>query len=241
MSQEINLLNPALIKKTDFLNPNTIGLLLGILLIGLLGYYLFESSNLTKLTQARALLASQVNALETQVTQMRSVKAAQTSNTGLLDTIKQLEEKTIMQEAIIKAVSQNNAQPSKSYAALLKAFSRQSIDGLWITGLSIDQDAEALSIKGRALHADLLPTFIARLRAEPALKGKTFTDLKMKNAAETQEKTETKPLETSTGEINKASNTNTQAQNNIPPYIEFTLHSVTEKNKETLAASEVAH
>jgi hypothetical protein len=256
MSQQINLLNPALIKKTELLNPNSIGLLLGVLLIGMLAYYQFESNALTQLTQRREQLAAQVTAMDTQVTEMRAAKLAHTGNSALLETIKQLEAKTIMQEEIIKAVSSNSAQSSRSYAALLKAFSKQSIDGLWITGLSIDQDAEALSIKGRALHADLLPTFIARLRAEPALKGKTFTDLKMQSTATAQEKPELKnsahtaiaagsPQVAETAKTNSQVSVNaaqTQSKNSMPAYIEFTLHSVTEKNKpETLAAVGVEH
>lgn len=244
MSQQINLLNPALIQKTDFLNPNTIGLLLGVLLLGLIAYYQYESNALAKLNATHAQRSAEVAEMETHMIQIRAAKAAQPGNQVLLDTIHTLEQKKIMQEAIIKAVSQNNSdqsnsQSSKSYAALLKAFSKQSIDGLWITGLSIDQDAEALSIKGRALHADLLPALIARLRAEPALKGKTFTDLKMQSASFAQINPASTATQTESATNTKIAATPTLEKKNTPTYIEFTLHSVTEKgtNKANILAT----
>ncbi len=232
MSQQINLLNPALIQKTDFLNANNIALLLGVLLLSFFAYYQYESNALEKMSIQEAQLAKQAKDMEAEITHIRAAKAAQNGNQVLLETINTLEKQIMQQEAIIKAVSQknnqpSNSQPSKSYAALLKAFSKQSINGLWITGLSIDQDAEALSIKGRALHADLLPALIARLRAEPALKGKTFTDLKMQSASLAPVATSPTAATTNGKTENMTNKAATQAE--PPAFIEFTLNSVTDK------------
>jgi hypothetical protein len=258
MSQQINLLNPALIKKTDLLKPNNIALLLGVLLLALLAYYVFAKSALEETILMRSQTAERLTATQTQLNNLIAERNTHASNQVLLNRIKELEQKEIMQEAILKAVSQNSATPSHSYAALLRAFSKQSIDGLWITGLSIDQDAEALSIKGRTLNADLLPKYIARLRAEPALKGKSFTQLTMQAAeqptaatsatalANTQ-RTQTEQAQTAASltngntqiSINQVASNTASASPAAPKFIEFTLRSSTE-TKENAANANAA-
>ena len=187
MSQQINLLNPALIHKRDFLNPNTIVMLFGVLFVGLIAYTIFEQSTLSELQIKRTEAANALASTQSQLTEMMASKTVSNDKTAILNQIKQLKEKETMQKAMINAVTQNGDAKKPSYAALLRAFAKQSIDGLWITGLSINQDAEQLRISGRTLNADLVPKYIAKLRAEPALKGKTFSELTMhiNEAAET--------------------------------------------------------
>jgi Tfp pilus assembly protein PilN len=254
MSQQINLLNPALIKKTDLLKPNNIALLLGVLLLALLAYYVFAKYALEKTILMRSQTAERLTKTQTQVNNLIAERNTHVSNQVLLNRIKELEQKEIMQQAILKAVSQNSATPSHSYAALLRAFSKQSIDGLWITGLSIDQDAEALSISGRTLNADLLPTFIARLRAEPALKGKSFTQLTMQAAAASSttalpnaQRAQAEQAQTATSltngntqiSINQVASNTASASPAAPKFIEFTLRSSTE-TKENAANANAA-
>ena len=54
----------------------------------------------------------------------------------------------------------------------MSAFARQSINGLWITGLVLDNQQVAL--RGRALNPDLIPAYVTRLNKEPALQGRSF-------------------------------------------------------------------
>jgi len=187
MSQQINLLNPALIRKRDFLNPNTIVMLFGVLFVGLITYTIFERSTLSELQIKRTEAANALASTQSRLTEMMASKTVSNDKTAILNQIKQLKEKETMQKAMINAVTQNGDAKKPSYAGLLRAFAKQSIDGLWITGLSINQDAEQLRISGRTLNADLVPKYIAKLRAEPALKGKTFSELTMhiNEAAET--------------------------------------------------------
>lgn len=231
--QQINLLNPALIKKTELLNPNNIALLLGAMLLALLGYAWMENQALSQLQQTREQVAKQLSSTEMQMTEMREIQAKKNDVAAQLKQIEALEQKITMQNEMIKAIGLNKTEQSQSYAEILKAFSRQSVDGLWITGLSIDQNTEVLSIQGRTLDANLLPTFIANLRKEAALKGKTFTDLSMQsNEKKLSDKNES-ALQAAASALGNAKTENDATQvvaRQTPPYVEFVLHSVIDKN-----------
>jgi hypothetical protein len=63
----------------------------------------------------------------------------------------------------------------EGHAAALHAFARQSIAGLWLTGLVLDRRDVAL--RGRAMAPDLIPAYVGRLNQEPALQGRSFRAL----------------------------------------------------------------
>lgn len=225
MSQQINLLNPALIKQKNYVTPTNIVALLGVLLTGMLAYFFYESQALVKLEAERDALTKALAAVNTVRDELMANKTASNQNNVLTIQIEQLKEKQAMQKEVITTVNQNKSAQGSSYAGLMLALSKQSIDGLWITGLSIDQNAQHLSISGRTLNADLVPKFIARLRSEPALKGKTFTDLSMQSHVQT--------IDTSVNKMVTANQSTVEINTNIakqtpsgPKFIEFTLKSI---------------
>lgn len=63
----------------------------------------------------------------------------------------------------------------EGHAAALQAFARQSIDGLWLTGLALDR--RDMALRGRALNPALIPAYVGRLNQEPALQGRSFRAL----------------------------------------------------------------
>ena len=62
------------------------------------------------------------------------------------------------------------------FARYMQAFSRQALEGLWLTGFSVGGGGE-VAIQGRVVRAELLPAYIQRLNGEPALKGRAFSTL----------------------------------------------------------------
>jgi hypothetical protein len=66
----------------------------------------------------------------------------------------------------------------QGFAEYLRAFSRQSLSGLWLTGFSIAGSGE-LEIRGRVLSPELVPDYIQRLNREAVLAGRSFARLEM--------------------------------------------------------------
>lgn len=246
MSQQINLLNPSLIKQKDFFNPNTIVITLGILLALMLGYYSYAQKQLSLLTSQRSQIAQEVTAAQATLQQTALLHTSHEINKGLIEQIAQLEQKQAMQQQILHTVNQSSATPEKGYAAMMRAFAKQSLDGLWLTSFSISSTSEQLNISGRTLQGDLVPEYISRLGHEPALKGKLFSALNMSlpKTSGTTNPTPTAALPATsssnlTTSITKndvsvtpasASATIAPTQNNVANYIEFTLQSTDDKS-----------
>lgn len=246
MSQQINLLNPSLIKQKDFLNPNTIVITLGVLLACMLGYYGYAQKQLSMLTAQRSQTAQVLLATQATLQQTTLLHTSHTANKALVDKIAQLEQKEAMQQHILQTVNQSSATPEKGYAALMRAFAKQSLDGLWLTSFSIDSTSEQLNISGRTLQGDLVPEYITRLGNEPALRGKLFSALNMSlpkaTATTSPAPVAVIPATTSANTVSSiikngvsaipVSNTAPIAtiQNNEPKYIEFSLQSADDKS-----------
>ncbi|HET7199599.1 MAG TPA: PilN domain-containing protein, partial [Burkholderiales bacterium] len=64
-----------------------------------------------------------------------------------------------------------------AYSEYLRAFARQTVQGVWLTGIQISEGGEQLSLTGRAVRADLVPVLIGRLRQEPVLRGRPLDAL----------------------------------------------------------------
>jgi len=245
MSQQINLLNPSLIKQKDFLNSNTIVIALGILLALMFGYYGYAQKQLSIITAQRIQTAEELLATQTKLKQITLLHTPHTVNKALVGQIAQLEQKEIMQQRILQAVNQSSATPEKGYAALMRAFAKQSLDGLWLTGFSINSASDQLNISGHALHSELVPEYITRLGSEPALQGKLFSALNMSLPKDSGLTNATPTLVSpatsanipssvvkngvSTAPVNSATST-TNTQNNELKYIEFSLQSIDDKS-----------
>lgn len=232
MSQQINLLNPALIKQKDFLNPNNIVMTLGVLSVLMLGYYGYAQKQLSLLGTQRTQVAEALSATQAQLKQKALLHTPRAPDKTLLEQITQLEQKEIMQQQILRTVDQSSATPEKGYAALMRAFARQSLDGLWLTSFSFDSQTERLNISGRTLQAALVPEYIAHLGNEPALKGKLFSALNMHlpkaDAASSNPATPMATQVSTTNNGTSAAPASAARQALEPQYIEFALQSTDE-------------
>lgn len=224
MSQQINLLNPSLIKQKDLLNPNNILITLGVLVTLMLGYYLYAQKQLLLITAQRSQAIQKLLEVEAQLQQLTLLHTPHSMNKDLVEQIVKLEQKQAMQQHILQIVNQSTASTEKGCAALMRALAKQSLEGLWLTSFSYDIAFEQLDITGRALNGELVPKYIAKLGDEPALKGKSFSALNMNLPKATV--SPTKVTDAISGISAENPTSITSIQNKEPKFIEFTLHSI---------------
>lgn len=234
MSQQINLLNTALIKQKDYLNPTNIAMTLGLLSALMLGYYGYAQKELSTLSAQRSQIAEELSSMNAQLKQTTLLHTPRAPNKALLDEISQLEQKEVMQQQILQTVNQSATSPDKGYAALMRAFAKQSMDGLWLTNFSFDNKSQKLNISGRTLQAEFVPEYISRLGNEPALKGKLFSALNMRLPKAEPATNSTPNTATTSNQI--AMTQHAGAQVTEIKFIEFVLQSIDEKSGDTIAA-----
>lgn len=178
MSQNINLFGPAFRKPRPVLTLALVAQLLCITLTALFGYHYYLKQQVDGLA---AELAAVEKLLRTQggfVDTLKPKPVPHVSEAELDAEIAQLETELKQAGESIEAMKGGAFGSQQGFAEYLRAFSRQSIGGLWLTGFSIGGGGE-LEIHGRVLSADLLPSYIQRLNREKVLAGRNIARLEL--------------------------------------------------------------
>ncbi|HLF39506.1 MAG TPA: hypothetical protein VI545_07465 [Burkholderiales bacterium] len=178
MSQNINLFNPAFRKPRRLLTLAVVAQCLGITLAALFGYHYYLQQQVSGLA---AELAVTEKLLRTQggfVDKLKEKPIPPVTEAQLDAEIGQLEAELKRAEESIEALKGGAIGSRQGFAEYLRAFSRQSVGGLWLTGFSIGGRGE-LELRGRALSPDLLPSYIQRLNRERVLAGRNIARLEI--------------------------------------------------------------
>lgn len=178
MSQNVNLLAPAFRKRRQLLTLVTLAQCLGITLAALFSYHFYLQQQVSglaaELRSSDGLLGSQKSYAD----KLKGKAAAPKTDTQLEADIARLETELKLAREAMEALKGGAFGNQQGFAEYLRAFSRQSLNGLWLTGFSIAGSGE-LEIRGRVLSPDLLPSYIQRLNRERVLAGRSFARLEM--------------------------------------------------------------
>jgi hypothetical protein len=120
---------------------------------------------------------------------------------------------------------------TKGYSGYFRAFSRQIVDGLWLTGVGIVGAGHDISLRGRTINPELVPVYLTRLKREPEMQGKSFSALNIQTPkVDAPAYVDTKVVDAKPGDVKPAK----------PPasagYVDFSLQS--SEAADTAAATE---
>ena len=178
MSQNINLLGPAFRKQRQSLTLAIVLQCLAVTLVALFGYHYYLQQQVkglsSELASAESLLKSQRGYSD----KLKGKPAAEKPDVQLDADIARYESELKLASNAMEALKGGAFGNQKGFAEYLRAFSRQSVNGLWLTGFTIAGSGE-LEIRGRALSPDLVPSYIQRLNKEEVLAGQSFARLEM--------------------------------------------------------------
>jgi len=178
MSQNVNLLGPGFRKKRQLLTLATVAqcLLVTLAVLGGFHYYLNQQVN-----GLAAEFRSADNLRNTQrgFAEKRKDKSAVAKTDGQLDAdIARYENELKLARDAVDALKGGGFGNQTGFSEYLRAFSRQSVNGLWLTSFTIAGSGD-LELQGRMLSPDLLPSYIQRLNREEVLAGRSFARLEM--------------------------------------------------------------
>jgi hypothetical protein len=191
MSQQINLILPALRPRFDWLAlPVVAGAALaGLVLISLLA--VVGMTQAANLKAREAEIRSQLAAVQQQVQALGQSLAARKGDSALDNQITAARLGVTQRQEVLAVIAQGDVTQGNAYSGLLQGFSRQIVDGVWLVGFGFaDKEIE---IRGRLLDPALLPTYINRLNDEPAFAGRRFAALDMKGVDPADEKRDEAP------------------------------------------------
>jgi hypothetical protein len=91
--------------------------------------------------------------------------------------LKGIEAAIALRRALLGELGTGRLAGSAGYSEYLRAFARQTVQGLWLTSIQIAEGGGQLTMSGRALQADLVPVLIGRLKRESVLRGRPLEGL----------------------------------------------------------------
>jgi hypothetical protein len=177
MSQQINLYNPAFEQQRQWLSLNTLGASLAALVLLIAAASVLSGMRNQALEKQERASAAQLAQLKDQAGKMTAQVGARQRDPRLLEELGRVQA-DLDAGAEVLAVLQGGALGNTAgYSEYLRAFARQSFDGLWLTGFSITGAGHEVTLEGRALRAELVPDYLKRLNRESVMQGRAFADL----------------------------------------------------------------
>jgi hypothetical protein len=175
MSQQINLFNPLFMRREKYFSARTMLQSLGLIAAGMIALYAYA------LVQAHELerLAADYNAqLGTQRAQF--IELGSRGQSKLLEAeVARLEADVKSRRAVLAVVQGGDVGNTQGVSAYFAAFARHPTPGVWLTGFSVGEDGNELRVRGRVLHADLVPAYLKVLNEDAVMRGRLVTELKL--------------------------------------------------------------
>ncbi|HJV74996.1 MAG TPA: MSHA biogenesis protein MshI [Noviherbaspirillum sp.] len=179
MSQQINLFNPIFLKSEKYFSAVTMAQALGMILLGslvLTGFLAYQSIQLKKESAATTM---QLATAQNQLAQISASAQPRQKSADLENEIKKTESEIKLMQQAADVLQKGEVGNTKGYSEYFRAFARQNTPGLWLTGLTLQGAGKEIGIHGRTLQPELVPDYLARLKHEDVLKGKSFSALEM--------------------------------------------------------------
>lgn len=191
MSQQINLLNSVLVRKWLLLSATTAAGCVAVTLAMLIAFQSYSQLQIKRLEAELQSVQAMLKTKQSQVEKLAAESAARGKDDALDAEIARLETELRIGRESMAALKGGALGDQQGFAEYMRAFSRQSINGLWLTGFIIAGPGD-ISIRGRVTHPDLVSSYIQRLNQEKILQGRTFAALEIhtpKGESKDQKKT----------------------------------------------------
>jgi cell division protein FtsL len=182
MSQQINLFNPIFMKQRKYFSLLAMLQALGMIIAGSLIFYGYAIYQVNQLNRQLEENTKRYNAEQARLASYVAEFSPQQSSQLLQNEVQRLEKQVAAENEIIDTLKSGAVGNTIGYSEYMRAFARQAVQGLWLTGFKVTGDAAQISLSGGVLSPELLPVYIQRLGKERIMRGKTFSTLKMQQA-----------------------------------------------------------
>jgi hypothetical protein len=184
VSQQINLYNAALEPRRDWLSLQALlaiwGLAIGLLAVGALILQLRISASHAELQQEDRARAD----AQEELVRLSKQMAGRKQDPALQAELKRMQDELASRQEAKGALQGGVIGNTAGFSEYLRAFARQSFEGLWLTGFSLAGAGQDLVLQGRTLRAELVPGYVQRLNHESVMRGHAFAELQMQRPGE---------------------------------------------------------
>jgi hypothetical protein len=217
MRQQINLYDPALRARREWLTAKWLlnGLGVMIVVLGLYGGELRWENQ--RLTEEANRVGAELAQRQAEVARLEEELARSKVGSETEAALRQAEAALQARERVREALDSGALGSSEGFAEFLRAFARQARDGLWMVGLQMAEGGRSITLEGRTLDPDRIPGYIRGLNGEPMLRGRSFEAMSVRLVGEDEKPATARPASGDAAVGGQA------ADAKQPPYHEFFL------------------
>ena len=183
MSQQINLFNPAFQPQKKIFSVNAMAGALGVLVLLVVGTGVYARVRIAQLEARVARGEDEVQAAQKRLEAATAEFAPRTKDGRLEAEVAAAQAEHDALRRVADVIQRGDLGNTEGYAEYFRALARQSVDGLWLTGVTITGAGTEIGVRGRALDPALVPGYLARLRNERVLQGKPVGSMQIGQAA----------------------------------------------------------
>ena len=179
MSQQINLLDTRFRAHKPHFSALTMALAVAaVALLALLMQVLFSQQN-RSLQATLSQTDRRAAELRDQTVRFARDLGEQGRSTTLADEIARVEEQLRLRRGLMEGMQGGTGRNLEGFSPYLTALARQTLNGVWLTGVEIDGRSGDLVLKGRVVDGDLVPAYLRRLDQEPLFRGRSVHELRL--------------------------------------------------------------
>lgn len=179
MSQQINLFNPIFLKQKKIFTTAHMAQTLGLVAAGALLLGVYGAVKTAQLEQHAAAGQAAAAAAEARLAQATKDFPPRQKSKDIEAEIVRMQGELKALRDVRSVLERGELGNTAGYSEYWRAFARQSVSGVWLTGVGVIGPGKEISLEGRALQPELVPGYIQRLTRETVLQGKTFGSLEI--------------------------------------------------------------
>lgn len=187
MSQQINLLNPALIRPRDWLSLRNVLVMYAAALALMLWYYSSMQSEAEALNMQRTAAVTQFEGVQKSLVEASNDKSHMHTMQALEQELQHLMQQKNAQGKLLDTFKHVQGDGGHHLLDYMTGFARQSMTGVWITDFKVNAFEQNMSLTGRALQAERVPVYLEQLGQQAVFKGQLFSGLTLKAMSQKDE------------------------------------------------------
>ncbi|MBA5687534.1 MSHA biogenesis protein MshA [Rugamonas apoptosis] len=184
MSQQINLFNPIFLKQKKVFGAVPMLESLALILVGTVALTWYASYKVGQLERNAGAGKVALAGRETMLTKAVAQFAPRPKSPVIAADIAEAEARLASLHEVESVLRSGAVGDRTGYAEYFRAFARQNVSGLWLTGLTIEGAGNGIGLQGKAMQPTLIPNYIARLTSEKVMHGRTFASLQIARPAD---------------------------------------------------------
>lgn len=177
MVQQINLYNPLFRRRRAGFDACAMARLLGVAVLGLVLLHAWGRYQLGQVELRAQAAQKRLAQDQAQLLKLAAEFGPRPKSKLLEDELKAAEAGLARRRALKEAFEGAALGGTDGFSGYMRAFARRVVDGLWLTGFTVD--GAAVSLSGRVLEPDLVPRYLERLAKEPLMQGAHFDALRL--------------------------------------------------------------